>query len=81
MLGGNAANWRIQHNVLHHSYTNIDEMDEDIAPGKILRMSPYQEKLPIHKYQYISYLRAIYQQEGNQFCPQAINFCPCLNRN
>lgn len=53
MLGGNAANWRIQHNVLHHSYTNIDEMDEDIAPGKILRMSPNQEKLPIHKYQYI----------------------------
>ena len=53
VLGGNAASWRIQHNVLHHSYTNIDDMDEDIAPGKILRLSPYQEKRKYHKYQHV----------------------------
>ena len=30
LLGGNDANWRIQHNVLHHTYTNVNNMDEDI---------------------------------------------------
>ena len=27
LLGGNDANWRIQHNVLHHTYTNVNNMD------------------------------------------------------
>ena len=35
LLGGNDANWRIQHNVLHHTYTNVNNMDEDIAPPPI----------------------------------------------
>jgi linoleoyl-CoA desaturase len=30
LLGGSATNWKIQHNVLHHSFTNIDGYDEDI---------------------------------------------------
>ena len=29
-LGGYHMNWRIQHNVLHHTFTNIDGYDEDI---------------------------------------------------
>nr|MBP8155934.1 fatty acid desaturase [Leadbetterella sp.] len=28
-LGGNAYNWEMQHNTLHHTYTNILDMDED----------------------------------------------------
>ncbi|NNE56219.1 MAG: acyl-CoA desaturase, partial [Flavobacteriales bacterium] len=53
MVGGNAANWRMQHNVLHHTFTNIDGMDEDIAPGKMMRFSPHQERLKIHRFQHI----------------------------
>jgi linoleoyl-CoA desaturase len=53
MLGGNAMNWKIQHNMLHHTYTNIDGLDEDIAPGKILRLSPHQPLHKIHRYQHI----------------------------
>jgi linoleoyl-CoA desaturase len=53
MLGGNAMNWKIQHNMLHHTYTNIDGLDEDIAPGKILRLSPHQPLNKIHRYQHI----------------------------
>ena len=30
LLGGDASIWRLQHNVLHHTYTNIHEADEDI---------------------------------------------------
>jgi linoleoyl-CoA desaturase len=51
LIGGNAENWRIQHNVLHHSYTNIDGADEDIAPPSILRFSPHSKHYKIQKYQ------------------------------
>src|ERR1041384_1769005 len=30
LLGGNVMTWKVQHNMLHHTYTNIDGMDEDI---------------------------------------------------
>lgn len=53
LVGGFDTNWRVQHNVLHHSYTNVDGMDEDIDPGGILRFSPHAPKKAIHKYQHI----------------------------
>jgi len=52
-LGGNSVNWRIQHNVLHHSFTNIDGVDEDISPVGILRFSPHKPLKSMHKYQHI----------------------------
>jgi linoleoyl-CoA desaturase len=53
MLGGNATNWKIQHNVLHHTYTNIHTHDEDIRPRHILRFSPHSTYHKFHKYQHI----------------------------
>ena len=53
LIGGFAVNWKIQHNVLHHSYTNIHGYDEDISPINMLRFSPDDTKRPIHKFQYI----------------------------
>lgn len=54
MVGGNALNWKLQHNVLHHTYTNIDGHDEDIqAPLSWLRFSPHQPKKKIQKYQHL----------------------------
>ena len=53
LAGGSDAMWRIQHNVLHHTYTNVTGMDEDIDPGKVMRFSPHEERLPMHKYQHI----------------------------
>jgi linoleoyl-CoA desaturase len=53
LIGGNALNWRIQHNVLHHSFTNIDGMDEDIDAGTLLRFSPHQPRRRFHRLQYI----------------------------
>lgn len=52
-LGGNVNSWKAQHNVLHHSYTNVEGYDEDIDPGKILRFSPHAEKKSFHKYQFL----------------------------
>jgi len=48
--GGFPANWRIQHNVLHHSFTNIEEYDEDIEKG-VMRFTPNQRRRKIFKYQ------------------------------
>lgn len=52
-IGGSDINWRIQHNVLHHTFTNVDGMDEDIDPGKVMRFSPHAPRLKGHKYQHI----------------------------
>lgn len=51
ILAGNVYNWKVQHNVLHHTYTNIDGHDEDMDAGRIIRFSENAEWLPIHKYQ------------------------------
>lgn len=52
IVGGFDTNWRIQHNVLHHSYTNVEGMDEDIDPGGVLRFNPHAPKKSFHKYQH-----------------------------
>jgi linoleoyl-CoA desaturase len=52
-IGGNKANWKIQHNFLHHSYTNIEGFDEDINPGIILRFSPHARRYKIHRFQFL----------------------------
>lgn len=52
-VGGSNVNWRIQHNVLHHTYTNVSGMDEDIDSGILMRFSPEQKMLKGHRYQHI----------------------------
>ncbi|MBK8846967.1 MAG: acyl-CoA desaturase [Bacteroidetes bacterium] len=51
LIGGDAGNWKIQHNVLHHAYTNIQGLDEDIDNKSILRFSPHGKHKPVHKFQ------------------------------
>ncbi len=53
MVGGNSFNWKVQHNVLHHTYTNIPGMDEDIADKSILRLEPTGKWMKIHRFQHI----------------------------
>lgn len=50
-LGAYHINWKIQHNVLHHSYTNIEEFDEDIDKKGVIRFSPLQKRKKIFKAQ------------------------------
>ncbi len=50
-IGGYPANWRIQHNVLHHSFTNIEGFDEDIEKGGLVRFSPTQKLRFGHRFQ------------------------------
>lgn len=53
IVGGNAFNWKIQHNVLHHTYTNVYDADEDISPRGVLRMSPYSPWKAMHRFQHL----------------------------
>lgn len=53
LIGANAFNWKVQHNVLHHTYTNVHDADEDISPRGILRMHPSSEWKPFHRFQHM----------------------------
>ncbi len=53
VVGGYDVTWRIQHNILHHTYTNIEGLDEDIDAGGLLRFSPHSKKLGVHRFQHI----------------------------
>lgn len=53
LVGGHAINWKIQHNIKHHTYPNVEDHDEDIEPKAILRFHPGTKLKPVHKYQYI----------------------------
>jgi linoleoyl-CoA desaturase len=53
LVGGYDVTWRIQHNILHHTYTNIEGLDEDIEVGNLMRFSPHSKKYLLHRFQHI----------------------------
>jgi linoleoyl-CoA desaturase len=52
ILAGNVYNWQVQHNVLHHTYTNIHGHDEDLDAGKIIRFTKEATWHKFHKFQH-----------------------------
>jgi linoleoyl-CoA desaturase len=52
-LGGNAFIWKFKHNIIHHTYTNVDGIDDDIAKSPVLRHCPSQKWVPMLKYQFL----------------------------
>jgi linoleoyl-CoA desaturase len=53
LIGANATVWKIQHNILHHTYTNIEHADDDINAPFFLRFSPHAKKYWSHQFQHI----------------------------
>lgn len=53
VLGGSSFMWNVKHNIIHHAYTNIDGVDDDIDIQPWLRMSSTQPRLVMHRYQHI----------------------------
>ena len=53
IVGGYEKNWRIQHNILHHTYTNIEGLDHDLEAGSLLRFSPNSKHYFMHKFQHV----------------------------
>ncbi|MBC7849197.1 MAG: acyl-CoA desaturase [Chitinophagaceae bacterium] len=52
-LGGNAFIWKFKHNIIHHTYTNIDGLDDDIAKSPLMRQCPSQKWVPAHRLQHL----------------------------
>ncbi len=58
-LGTDAHMWKQKHNIVHHTYTNVDGIDDDIAKSPLMRMSPTQPKKWAHRFQHI-YMNILY---------------------
>ncbi len=52
LLGGNAFIWKFKHNIIHHTYTNIDGIDDDIAKSPLMRQCPSQKWVKAHRFQH-----------------------------
>ncbi|MCA9668017.1 MAG: acyl-CoA desaturase [Myxococcales bacterium] len=52
ILGGSSYVWRFKHNFLHHSYPNVAGVDDDLEAGALLRLSPHQPRMRIHRFQH-----------------------------
>jgi linoleoyl-CoA desaturase len=53
LLGASSFNWKLQHNILHHTYTNVTHIDEDIQDRLVLKFSPHTKVKSYHKYQWM----------------------------
>lgn len=53
VLGGDAYFWRQKHVVNHHTYTNVEGMDDDLDAGMFFRFHAGQKKRFIHRFQHV----------------------------
>ena len=53
LLGASSYLWKIKHNVIHHTYTNIHGVDDDLEVSPLLRLSPGSVRYFFQKYQHI----------------------------
>lgn len=53
IIGGNRYVWSITHNIIHHTYTNIYEVDEDLEIAPFIRLSEHAKHKSIHRVQHV----------------------------
>jgi linoleoyl-CoA desaturase len=53
LVGGSVPNWKLQHNILHHTYTNVVNMDDDVDDKAFMRFTPHTKLKWFHKLQFI----------------------------
>ena len=51
LIGGSSFFWAPKHNYYHHTYTNLDDFDDDLDTGGLLRLAPFQERRWFHRLQ------------------------------
>ena len=59
LLGASSYFWKQKHNIIHHTYTNVDGIDDDIAKSPIIRQCESQKWVPAHRVQHL-YLVPVY---------------------
>ena len=58
-MGASSYFWKQKHNIIHHTYTNVDGIDDDIAKSPMIRHCDTQKWVPAHRIQHI-YLLPVY---------------------
>ena len=53
LLGGSSFVWQRKHNVLHHTWPNVEGVDDDIDTGSLARLSPGQPRRAYHRFQHL----------------------------
>ncbi len=51
LLGANCYMWRLTHNGIHHTWTNIPGIDEDLVVTPLLRLTPHAKRRWFHRFQ------------------------------
>ena len=49
LLGASVNNWKLQHNILHHTFTNITHMDDDIEDKLVFLNQDYTQQFVAKK--------------------------------
>lgn len=84
MMGGSVYLWKYKHNVNHHSFTNIEGMDDDIDIRPFIRVHDDQKKYWYHRFQHIywvglygaTYLLWIFVQDFTKYFTGKIGGTP-----
>lgn len=63
LVGLSSFIWRQQHNIWHHTYTNVAGLDEGLEMDGLVRNSPRDFWKPMHRYQHI-YAPIVYAVAG-----------------
>jgi linoleoyl-CoA desaturase len=53
LVGASSYVWRFRHNILHHTYPNIDGVDVAIDAGVLIRFAPTQRLRAFHRWQHL----------------------------
>lgn len=53
LLGASSYIWRIKHGVIHHTYTNVEGIDDDLDAGPFARLAPSQAHRSVHRFQHL----------------------------
>jgi linoleoyl-CoA desaturase len=52
-LGGSAYIWKVKHCMIHHSFTNVEGVDDDINIGYLMRVNEHQRSFRFHRFQHL----------------------------
>jgi linoleoyl-CoA desaturase len=53
LIGVDSKIWKIEHNIIHHNNTNVENVDQDINPRMVFRFSENQPLRWFHRFQSI----------------------------
>jgi len=63
LIGGSSHVWRTKHNVIHHTYPNLVDVDQDLDSGGLARFAPGQPWRAAQRYQHL-YIWPLYALLG-----------------